>query len=566
MPRRSRNDSPDHDVRHLLQRLTAEGDDAPTVEEQLVIVHALRARSPETSDETDGWLLDEMNRLRNGLREAGEYHAHLKGVLEKLSFTPWHPAVFLGEMPSDRGPAATVSHNGTLRVVGLSDAVTLDQLALGDEVLLNRDLNAIMCRSQCPLSRASETAEFQRRLSDGRLVLKRRDEEVVVRAAGAMDVHGLSQGDSVRWDPALALAFEKIGRSQESQMFLQDTPAESFDNIGGLDHPIALLQRSLRLHLLHPHVVQRYRLRRATSVLLVGPPGTGKTMMARALAHWVGLQSAGGRARFMHIKPGALHSVWHSQSEANYREAFRVAREAGERQPDIPVVMFFDEVDAIGSTRGEGPTRIDDRVLTSFMAELDGLEARGNILVVAATNRREAVDPALLRPGRLGDLVLEIPRPGMAAASAIFSKHLPVDIPYAGQTDDTAARRREVIEVAVSRLYAPNGEGEVATIMFRDGTRRAIHARDLVSGASIAKMARVTIERACLREVEHGEPGVRTADLLDAIVDELECSVRALTSANCHAFISGLPQDLAVVRVEPVVRRVKRPHRFVRAA
>lgn len=173
---------------------------------------------------------------------------------------------------------------------------------------------------------------------------------------------------------------------------------------------------------------------------------------------------------------------------------------------------------------------------------------------------------ALLRPGRLGDLVLEIPRPGMAAASAIFGKHLPADIPYAGETYDTATRHREVIEVAISRLYAPNGEGEVATIMFRDGTRRAIHARDLVSGASIAKTSRVAIERACLREVEHGEPGVRTSDLLDAMVDELECAVRALTPANCHAFISGLPQDLAVVRVEPVVRRVKRPHRFVSAA
>jgi len=566
MPRRPRNESPAMDTRDLLQHLTAEGDEAPSVEEQLVIVHTLRARSPECSDEVDAWLLDEVNRLREGLREAGEYHGHLKDVLNKLSFTPWHPAVFLGDVSTERGPAAAVSYNGALRVVGLADGITLGDLALGDEVLLNRDLNVVMRRSLSPISRASDTAEFQRRLPDGRLVLKRRDEEVVVRAAGAMDVDGLAQGDSVRWDPALALAFEKIGRSQDSSLFLEDTPAESFDNIGGLDRPIALLQRSLRLHLLHPHVVQRYRLRRAASVLLVGPPGTGKTMMARALAHWVGLQSAGGRARFMHIKPGALHSVWYSQSEANYREAFRVAREAGERQPDVPVVMFFDEVDAIGATRGDGPGHIDDRVLTSFMAELDGFEARGNILVVAATNRREAVDPALLRPGRLGDLVLEIPRPGMAAGAAIFDKHLPADIPYAGEAPDEASSRRAIIEAAVSRLYAPNGEGEVASIMFRDGTRRAIHSRDVISGASIAKIARIAIERACLREVEHGEPGVRALDLLDAIADEIECAVRVLTPANCHALIGGLPQDLAVVRVEPVVRRVRRPHRFVSAA
>jgi SpoVK/Ycf46/Vps4 family AAA+-type ATPase len=268
----------------------------------------------------------------------------------------------------------------------------------------------------------------------------------------------------------------------------------------------------------------------------------------------------------MHVKPGALHSVWYSQSEANYREAFRVAREAGEKQPDVPVVMFFDEVDAIGHARGDGHSRIDDRVLTSFMTELDGLEARGNVLVVAATNRREAVDPALLRPGRLGDLVLEIPRPNRAAAAAIFEKHLPADIPYADGASGRESPRRDVIDAAISRLYAPNGEGDVASLMFRDGTRRAIHARDVISGAGIAKIARVAIERACLREVELGESGVRGVDLIDAVADEIECAVRALTPANCHAFISGLPQDLAVVRVEPVVRRVPRPHRFVSAA
>jgi proteasome-associated ATPase len=416
------------------------------------------------------------------------------------------------------------------------------------------------------MPRGGDTAEFQRRLPDGRIVLKRRDESFIVRVAGTLDVASLAPGETVRWDPALTIAFEKIGRSQESSLFLEDTPAESFADIGGLDRQIALLQRSLRLHLMHPDVVRRYRLRRAASVLLVGPPGTGKTMTARALAKWLGEQSPSGRARFMHIKPGALHSVWYSQSEANYREAFRVAREAGAEQPGVPVVMFFDEIDAIGQTRGDGPGHIDDRVLTSFMAELDGLESRGNVLVVAATNRREAVDPALLRPGRLGDLVLEIPRPNMAAAAAVFDRHLPDDIPYAGEATDNMLQRREIIDAAISRLYAPNGEGDIATIMFRDGTRRAIQSRDVISGASIAKIARVAIERACLREVERGEPGVHLGDVLDAIGDELHCAIGALTPANCHAFISGLPQDLAVVRVEPIVRRVKQPHRFVSAA
>jgi len=568
MPRRPRTEFADPAAQALLARLATVGPEAPFVDEQLEIVTALRSRSPETAAEIDHWLVEEVNRLRGGLLDAQEYQAELKEILTKLSFTPWHPAVFLGQVMAEHGPAAAVAFGGGLRIVGLADGVALDDLVVGDEVLLGRDMNVVMCKSSYPLLRSGDTAELQRVLADGRLVLKRHDEEVVVRPAGALEVRDLARGDRVRWDPALWLAFEKIERAQDNSLFLEDTPSEGFEQIGGLDREIERLQRSLRLHLFHSEIVRRYHLKRAASVLLVGPPGTGKTMVARALAHWLAQTSPSGRARFMHIKPGALHSMWYSQSEANYRLAFKAAREAGESQPDVPVVMFFDEVDSIGAARGDVTSRIDDRVQTSFMAELDGLESRGNILVVAATNRREAVDPALLRPGRLGDLILEIPRPGMSAAAAIFSKHLPADIPYGdeGTGEAQSARRGAIIDAAVSRLYAPNGEGDVATVMFRDGTRRTIQARDVMTGASIAKIARVAIEQACQREVERGESGVRTSDVLDAITDEIECAVGALTPANCHAFIGGLPQDLAVVRVEPVVRRVRRPHHYRSAA
>jgi SpoVK/Ycf46/Vps4 family AAA+-type ATPase len=224
-------------------------------------------------------------------------------------------------------------------------------------------------------------------------------------------------------------------------------------------------------------------------------------------------------------------------------------------------------VDAIGAARGESLHRVDDKVQTAFMTELDGLESRGNILVVAATNRRDTLDPGLARPGRLGDLIIDIPRPGMDAAAAVFEKHLPVSIPYARDGDeDAVSSRRRIIGTAVSRLYAPNAEGDLAAVMFRDGTRRTIRARDLMNGAHIANIARTAVERACLREIERGESGLTVTDLLDAIADELPAAIAGLTPANCHMFVSGLPQDMAVVRVEPIVRQVHRPHRFINVA
>jgi SpoVK/Ycf46/Vps4 family AAA+-type ATPase len=230
--------------------------------------------------------------------------------------------------------------------------------------------------------------------------------------------------------------------------------------------------------------------------------------------------------------------------------------------------MFFDEIDAAGAARGALSMRVHDSVMTSLMTELDGLESRGNLIVVAATNRRDILDPAMARPGRLGDLVLEIPRPNMAAASAILGRHLTASTPYtAGDgAGDAAACRRRLIDIAVSRLYAPNGEGEVAAVVFRDGSQRAIHARDLISGAHLANIARAAIERACHRDAGGGEPGVSADDVLEAIGDELASAVSTLTPLNCHAHVTDLPQDLAVVRVEAAARAVRRPHRFVRVA
>jgi proteasome-associated ATPase len=436
----------------------------------------------------------------------------------------------------------------------------------GDEVLLSNEMNFIVGRSPFGALRSGHTAIFDRCTTDGRFVLKDRDEEIVVDAAGGLRNQNLRSGDQIRWERSSCMALEKIERPAADILFLEQTPADSFDHIGGLDAQIEQLQRPIRIQFFNSETAGKYRLPRARSVLLTGPPGTGKTMLARALANWLGQLSKSGRARFAHFKPLEFCSMWWAESERILRDNFRALREAGEAEPETPVVAYYDEIDSIGTARGASLTHVDDRVLTAFMAELDGLESRGNILVVASTNRRDVLDPALLRPGRLGDIIIEVPRPNIRAAREIFAKHLPPDVPYAANGCGPTEARNLIIDSAVSRIYSPNGDSELVQITFRDGKQRKVKAGDLMNGASIANIARVSLERACLRDIEEGSAGLKLEDVLHAITGEFESMANTLTPANCRNHLRDLPQDVDAVRVELIKRKVQRPYRYIDAA
>jgi proteasome-associated ATPase len=560
----SRNAAPELDAA-TAKRLSAMGDGAPEPEEKLQWLAECRRNTPELTDTLDRLLLGDVYRYHAGLTRARETQEELKALLDRLTAPPWQPAVFLGAASTPGGEAAMVAYGSSRRVVQLNDGVSLDALSAGDEVFLTKDLSAIVARSEANTLRVGDVAVFDRYTPDGRLVLNARDEETIVDAASCLSSGVLKNGDLVRWDRAMGMAFEVVERSGGNDIFLEDTPTETFADIGGLDAQIDELQRAVLMRFHHGALVAKYGLKPKRSVLLWGPPGTGKTMLARALASQLSAISRSGRARFASIKPGSLNSVWFGQSERNYREIFRAARAAGERDPDIPVVLYFDEVDAIGAARSYAGTRVDDRVLTAFMAELDGLEARGNVMVVASTNRRDALDPGLTRPGRLGDCVIHVPAPGRKAARAVLAKHLRPDIPYAqnGHGADMAATREEILDAAIARLFAPNGESDLAVMMFRDGKRREVKGRDLVSGAVLAKIALAAVERACIREACEGASGLRLDDVVGALDAEMTSAARVLTPANCRAYLTGLPQDVDVVSVEMVERKVPRPELYM---
>ncbi len=541
-----------------LDRLMASGAEALPLEEQLTLAAAIRRQSARAGEALDRVLLEERTHLRGGLAEARELHQKLRGIVARLTAPPWHAATFLGFAPGAIS-SAHVLYNGSRRFVTLAEDVDPTQLATGDEVLLGHELNAIVAASSYA-HRTGAIAIFDRQTDDGRIVLRSRDEEIVVEAAGRLDTPAHKSGDPVRWDAEARMAFERLERSSGPARFLENSPAESFADVGGLDQQIEQLQRSIRLHLYHPDVAREYGVRRKGSVLLVGPPGTGKTLLAKALANWIGQISRSGRSRFLNVKPAGLHEMWYGKTEENYREAFRIAKEAGASEPEVPVVMFFDEVDAVGATRGGSFTRTDDRILNALMTELDGLESRGNVLVVAATNRRESLDPALLRPGRLGDLELEVPRPAMGAAREIFGKYLPPQLRYG-----SGNVRQAVIDAAVSLIYAPNADNALATLTLRDGKQRVVRAADLMSGASIAKIAGDAAERVALRRIEGGDPAVHVEDLQAAAAGELERLARALTPMSCRSHLTDLPHDVDVVRVDPL-RRAAPAHRYISAA
>jgi proteasome-associated ATPase len=535
------------------------------LEQRLATLRQVRSTTPDAGGQVDRMLVEEIGRMRTGLESARMAQAQVRQLIDSLTAPPHFPGVFLSHAATSLAQNAVVRVGNEIRAISFGENDP-DEFRPGDELLLSNERTFVLCKTAPGAFTCGEAATFVRRAGENRLVIKSRDEEIIVLAAAPLRDAPLKAGDLLCFDRNSFVAYETIDRPRGDEFFLEETPGESFDVIGGLDREIEELKRSIELHFYHPETVRKYRLRRKKAILLHGPPGTGKTLLARALSKWLASLSKSGRSRFINVKPAGLHSMWYGQSQANYREVFRVAREAGAGEPEVPVVMFFDEVDSIGSVRGRSVHQIDDGVLNAFMAELNGLEERGNILVVAATNRLDTLDSALTRPGRLGDLLLRVPRPNRKAARQIFEKHLPGEIPYSSNGHSADRVGAELIDTAISMIFSSNGDGEVAQIMFRDGKRRPVRASDLINGAEIASIALGTTERACAREARGAESGVQLGDLTGAVGDFFGSAARALTPHNCRNYLDDLPQDVDVVRVEPVARKVTRPFQYVNAA
>ena len=532
------------------------------VELKLEILASAREESAEKSRRIDEALLRDHALLRAGLLEAEEAQSKMSAVIEKLTAPPLLPAVVLAK----DGATVLVGQGTTRRVVHVGEDLDGDELETGEEVLLASSANVILGRSPYRALSGGETAAFDRYLG-ARLILKSRDEEIVADPVGDAARAEWKPGDLARWERSFYVVTERIPRSEGSGLWLEETPRETFDDIGGLDSQIEGIRAELRLDVERADIARKYGVRRARCILLYGPPGTGKTLLARAIANWLATLAKERGSRFIHVRPGEFASMWYGETERKWRECFRVAREAAERDPDLPVVVFLDEVDAVIPRRGRSVNAVDDRVVCAVADALDGFQGLPNVCVIAATNRPDALDSALTRPGgRFGDRSFPVPRPNREAGRRILLRHLPAGIPCAVPGLAGEEAREALVGAVLSRVYAPNALGEVARITFRDASVRAIHLRDLVSGASLANIVRTAVQAAALRDAAGGGEGIRCEDLLSATDQEVERTISLLTASNLRAYLQDIPEDLDVISVSPVRTRARNTHRYLRIA
>lgn len=552
-----------------LEGLRSMGEGAPSLEEKCQILQRARAQSPEMALHVDRMMVEEADRMRTGLEEARTNLQKLKKVLDRMTSPPWLAGIFLHAVDDpdilasllfgqgEPGQRAMIYHGGARRVVQLAEGLEASAFRLGDEVLLNQDMTLVLGGSPGGGRRVGETALFDRYTDDRRLVLRWRDEELLVDAAAALEGIELADGDMVRLDRAASIAYEKIERAAGRRYFLGTVPEGRLEQVGGQRHNLHALLATLQTRLQEPETAALYALNGRHAPLMVGPPGCGKTLMARVVCAEVA-RTLGKQCRFAVVKPAEWWDPYVGVTEQNIRNCFQALGEAAKEFG--LAVLFMDEIESVGRMRGSMVGHHSDRFLDALLAEIDGFDNRGDVAIMGATNRKDLCDPALLERF---DVEVPVNRPDMRGAREIFAIHLPDSMPFSPNGDAAQDTRGQLIDRAVSRLYSPNAENQLSVIKFRDGKTRTVAAGELMSGRTIEQICRAARQAAFLRDVRSKDRGVRVEDVEEAVSQAIDRLATALAPRNAHAYLPDLPQDVDVVAVEPVRRQASRSHRYL---
>ncbi len=481
--------------------------------------------------ETKGQLqqaISQNERLTFTLREAREHIAALREEVDKLTQPPAAYGTFLAR--NDDGTVDVFSGGRKMRVALHPELVASgeSELQRGAEVVLNESLNVVLARSA---EQSGEVVTLKEVLDDARaIIVGRADEERVVELADSLRGVKIRAGDSLLMDSRTGLLLEKLPRPEVEELILEEVPDISYADVGGLDNQIEAITDAVELPFLYRELFVEHKLPAPKGILLYGPPGCGKTLIAKAVANSLANKVAdvsgdkAARSYFLNIKGPELLNKYVGETERQIRLVFQRAREKSEE--GVPVIVFFDEMDSLFRTRGTGiSSDMESTIVPQLLAEIDGVETLRNVIVIGASNREDLIDPAILRPGRL-DVKIKIERPDREAAAQIFGRYLTPDLPLdqdeiAGLGGgDRAKAVQAMIERTVSEMYQADERNQFLEVTYQNGDKEIMYYKDFSSGAMIENIVRRAKKLAIKRVIAGEGRGIRSQDLIDSIKQE----------------------------------------------
>ena len=503
--------------------------------------------------------------LVTALHEAREQIAALKEEVDKLCAPPSTYGVYLA---ANEDNTVTILSQGRKVKVNLHPSIKPENLKPGQELILNEGLNVIEAAGY---EIQGEVVILKEQLDAERaLVTLRADEEKVGIIAEPLRTLRLKTGDHLLLDAKSGYLLEKLPKSEVEDLTLEEVPDIGYEDIGGLGDQIEAIKDAVELPYLYGDYYKEHKLTPPKGVLLYGPPGCGKTMIAKAVANNLAEKISEKRGEkikgfFLNIKGPELLNKYVGETERKIREIFVKAKEKAAE--DVPVIVFFDEMDALFRTRGTGiSSDVETTIVPQLLAEIDGVEGLKNVIVIGASNRQDLIDPAILRPGRL-DVKIKIERPDRGAAADVFAKYLTTDIPFAEsetRNGGVAGAITAMTATAVEAMYSLSEENRFLEVTYANGDKEVLYFKDFASGAMIESVVRRAKKLALKRYIGGGQKGITADDLLSAIREEFKENedLPNTTHPDDWAKIAGKKGE-RIVSVKPLTGEVPSQKRSV---